>query len=106
MQLFKNADSRRRFRIRSILPWLVAVALAAILISTVVLHRQRRPPAPHQVSYSTLLADLAQHRVASLQIEPGREIRGRWRSAGPRLRRSDVICSVNMSRMLRSVARR
>ena len=26
MQLFKNADSRRRFRIRSILPWLVAAA--------------------------------------------------------------------------------
>ena len=82
MQLFKNADSRRRFRLRSILPWLVAASLAAILISAFVLHRRSQPPAPRQVSYSTLLTDLGQLRVTSLQIEPGREIRGRWRSAG------------------------
>jgi cell division protease FtsH len=82
MQLFKNADSRRRFRVRSVLLWLVAASLATILISAVVLHRQRRPPTPQQVSYSTLLSDLSRQRVASLQIEPGREIRGRWRSSG------------------------
>jgi cell division protease FtsH len=81
MPSFKNAESSRRFRVRSVL-WLIAVALATILIAGVVLHRQGRSPAPQQVSYSTLLSDLSRQRVASLEIEPGREIRGRWRSSG------------------------
>src|SRR5512134_2419324 len=82
MQSLKNTDSRRRFRTRPLLPWLIAAAVTFIVVAGVGLHRQRRAPAPRQVSYSTLLSDLSRQRVAALEIDPGREIRGRWRSTG------------------------
>jgi cell division protease FtsH len=82
MQFFKNADSRRRLRFRSLAPWLIAGALVLALAGGFAVHRSRQRPTPRPLSYSTLLSDLAGRRVASLEIEPGREIRGRWRSAG------------------------
>jgi len=80
MQFFKNGDSRRRLRFRSLAPWFIAGAVLLVFIAAFAVHRSRRAPAPQPVSYSTMLSDLAARRVVSLEIEPGREIRGRWRS--------------------------
>ncbi len=82
MQASKNADPRRRSRFRALAPWLIAAAVILVLAGGFAAYRSRRPPGPRSVSYSTLLSDLGARRVASLQIEPGREIRGRWRSHG------------------------
>ena len=82
MQVFKNADSRRRFRFRSLAPWLIVVVVMLVLAGGFAVHRSRQRPTPRPLGYSTLLSDLAGRRVASLEIEPGREIRGRWRSTG------------------------
>src|SRR5688500_4702280 len=83
MWSFKNAHSRRRFRFRPLAPWMAVAALIVIMGGAYALHRSRRPPAPRSLSYSTLLSDVAARRVTSLEIEPGREIRGRWRSSAP-----------------------
>ncbi len=80
MQFFKNGDSRRRLRFRSLAPWFIAGVVLLVFIGAFAVHRSRRAPAPQPVSYSTMLSDLAAGRVVSLEIEPGREIRGRWRS--------------------------
>ena len=81
MQSSKHAD-RRRSRLRFFAPWFAAAALIVLLAVAYAVHESRQPPDPRSVSYSTLLTDLAGRRVASLEIEPGHEIRGRWRSTG------------------------
>jgi cell division protease FtsH len=80
MQVFKNADFHRRTRFRSLAPWLLLAAVALVCVGAYAFHRSRQPPEPRLLGYSTLLADLAAKRVVSLEIEPGREIRGRWHS--------------------------
>jgi cell division protease FtsH len=80
MQVFKNPDSRKRFSFRSLALWSLLGALALVCAGAFAVHRSRQAPAPRLVGYSTLLADLGARRVVSLEIEPGREIRGRWRS--------------------------
>jgi cell division protease FtsH len=81
MQSSKNAD-RRRARLRALAPWLIAAAVIVVFAAAYAVRESQQAPDPRPVTYSTLLADLAGRRVASLEIEPGREIRGRWRSTG------------------------
>ncbi len=80
MQVSKNAEPRRRVPSRPHIRWLLAAAVALVLAAGFAVHRSRQQPDPRLVSYSTLLTDLGERQVASLQIDPGREIRGRWRS--------------------------
>ncbi|HET8624670.1 MAG TPA: hypothetical protein VFM14_13990, partial [Gemmatimonadales bacterium] len=82
MQSSKHADRRRRSRLRSHAPWVVAAGLIVVSAVGYAVHDARQAPDPQPLSYSTLLADLDGRRVAALEIEPGHEIRGRWRSTG------------------------
>jgi cell division protease FtsH len=79
MQSSKNA-ARRRVRLRTLAPWFIAAALIMVLAVAYAVYDGRQSPDRRSVSYSTLLDDLDSGRVVSLQIDPGHEIRGRWRS--------------------------
>jgi cell division protease FtsH len=81
MQSFKKAD-RGRSRLRTLAPWFIAAAVIMVLAVGYAVYDSRQSPDRRSVSYSTLLADLDRRRVVSLEIDPGQEIRGRWRSTG------------------------
>jgi cell division protease FtsH len=101
MRSSQKADSRRRGPFRSLTPWLGGVALVLIVGGAVAAHRTTRPPPPRPLSYSALLADLGAGRVARLEIEPGREIRGSWRSTAKDNRFRVVYTSAVFDEVLR-----
>jgi cell division protease FtsH len=82
MQARKQSDSPWRAFLSSRRSLWAAVLVTLVLVgSAVALRESRKAPEPQELSYSALLGELDAHAVASLEIEPGREVRGQWRSA-------------------------
>ncbi|HEU5169297.1 MAG TPA: AAA family ATPase, partial [Gemmatimonadales bacterium] len=105
MRSFKQNPPRWRARLRRYAPWIAVLALAALLVGAVAVRQRRTAPDPVALSYSTLLHELAAGRIESLEIEPGREVRGRWRSAGQDSLFRVVYTSATFDEVLRRAER-
>jgi len=57
---------------------LIAVIAAVTLASATALLLKKDRPAPERIGYTELVTAIDQGRVASITIEPGKQVRGRW----------------------------
>ncbi len=78
----KGTDSRWRAFLSHRATWAALAIPLLLAVGGIAVRRAQQTTLPQVVSYSALVADLGLGRVASLEIDPGVEVRGRWRAPG------------------------